>query len=84
MVHLPGSGEVPYVEVASVKDYPGSWAEYRVFDGLVLQVHRRISTPDALAWTERTRGMFGGTYADYARGRLRDRCFAIDTSAATG
>lgn len=84
VVHLPGSGEVPYVEVASVKDYPGSWAEYRVYDGLVLQVHRRISTPDALAWTERTRNMFGGTYADYARGRLRDRCFAIDTSAANG
>ena len=81
VVHLPGSGQVPYVEVASVKDFPGSWAEYRVFDGLVLQVHRRISTPDALAWTERTRGMFGGTYPAYSRGRLHDRCFAIDTSA---
>lgn len=77
VVQLPGSGDVPYVEVACVKDYPGSWAEYRVYEGLVLQVHRRISTPAALAWSERTRGMFGGTYAAYARGRLAERCFAI-------
>ena len=84
VVTLPDAPGVPFVEVACVKDYPGSWAEYRVFDGLVLQVHRRISTPEALAWTERTRGMFGGTYPQYARGRLADRCFAIDTSAVTG
>ena len=77
VVHLPGAGDVPFAEVACVKDYPGSWAEYRVYEGLVLQVHRRISTPEALAWTERTRGMFGGTYPEYARGRLRDRCFAM-------
>ena len=84
VVHLPAAGTAPFVEVACVKDYPGSWAEYRVYDGLVLQVHRRISSPDALAWTERTRGMFGGTYPAYARGRLADRCFAMDATAALG
>ncbi len=83
VVRLPGSGEVPFVEVASVKDFPGSWAEYRVYEDLVLQVHRRISTPEALAWTERTRGMFGGTYPGYSRGRLADRCFAMDARART-
>ncbi|MGH9157151.1 MAG: metallophosphoesterase family protein, partial [Acidimicrobiales bacterium] len=36
----PGTGEVPFVEVACVKDFPGSWAEYRVFEGGILQVHR--------------------------------------------
>ncbi len=81
VVVLPDAPGVPFVEVACVKDYPGSWAEYRVFDGLILQVHRRISAPAAVAWTERTRGMFGGTYPAYARGRLHERCFAIDTSA---
>ena len=35
-----------------MKDFPGSWAEYRVFEGGILQVHHRISTPDALAWTD--------------------------------
>lgn len=81
VVALPDAPGVPFVEVACVKDYPGSWAEYRVFDGMILQVHRRISAPAAVAWTERTRGMFGGTYPAYARGRLHERCFAIDTSA---
>ncbi|MEY2448190.1 MAG: 3,5-cyclic-AMP phosphodiesterase [Acidimicrobiaceae bacterium] len=71
------TGDVPWVEVACVKDFPGSWAEYRVFEGGILQVHRRISTPDALAWTEKTRGMFGGLYPDYAFGALSDRCFFI-------
>jgi 3',5'-cyclic AMP phosphodiesterase CpdA len=71
------TGEVPWVEVACVKDFPGAWAEYRVFEGGILQVHRRISTPDALSWTERTRAMFGGMYPAYAFGGLEDRCFPI-------
>ena len=71
------TGERPWVEVACVKDYPGTWAEYRVHEGGVLQVHRRISTPAALAWSERTRDMYAGTYAEYALGRLEDRCFAM-------
>jgi 3',5'-cyclic-AMP phosphodiesterase len=71
------TGDVPWVEVACVKDYPGSWAEYRVFEGGILQVHRRISTPEALRWSERTKAMYGGLYRDYAFGALEDRCFAI-------
>ncbi len=81
VVHLPGAGDVPFVEVASVKEFPGSWAEYRVFEGGVLQVHRRISTPEALAWTERTRHMYGGLYQGYALGHLHERCFALDAAA---
>lgn len=75
--HFSATGSVPWVEVACVKDFPGTWAEYRVFDGGILQVHRRISSPAALAWSERTRAMFGGVYGDYALGRLEDRCFEI-------
>ncbi len=67
----------PFVEVACVKDYPGTWAEYRVFDGGILQIHRRISTPEALAWSERVRDMYEGAYAPYALGHLDDRCFLI-------
>jgi 3',5'-cyclic-AMP phosphodiesterase len=74
---FPATGDTPWVEVACVKDYPGAWAEYRVFEGGVLQIHRRISTPAALDWTERTRVMFGGLYPSYAFGRLEDRCFPI-------
>ena len=71
------TGERPWVEVACVKDYPGTWAEYRVFEGGVLQVHRRISTPEALDWTEKTRHMYEDTYGPYAFGELEDRCFAM-------
>lgn len=71
------TGVVPFVEVASVKDFPGSWAEYRVFERGVLQIHRRVSDPEALAWTERTRAMYGGQYDRYSFGELSDRCFAI-------
>jgi len=71
------TGDVPFAEVACVKDYPGGWAEYRIFEGGILQVFRRISAPDALAWTERTKSLFAGLYHDYAFGRLDDRCFAL-------
>ncbi len=68
--------DVPIVEIACVKDYPGAWAEYRVYEGGYTQVTRRVSAPDAMSWTERTRAMFVGLYRDYALGGLGDRCFA--------
>ncbi|MDZ7679936.1 MAG: metallophosphoesterase [Acidimicrobiales bacterium] len=73
------TGDLPWVEVACVKDFPGSWAEYRVFEGGVLQVHRRISAPEALEWSETCRGLYEGLidYPSYALGELSDRCFAI-------
>jgi Icc protein len=74
---IRATGDRPWVEVACVKDYPGTWAEYRVHERGVLQVHRRISTPEALAWSEQTRQMYAGTYADYALGSLEERCFAM-------
>jgi 3',5'-cyclic-AMP phosphodiesterase len=66
---------VPIVEIACVKDYPGAWAEYRVFEGGYMQLTRRIGAPGAMAWTEKTRGMYAGLYRDYALGSLTDRCF---------
>jgi 3',5'-cyclic-AMP phosphodiesterase len=72
--------EIPWVEVACVKDFPGAWAEYRVYEGGVLQVFHRISTPEALLWTEQTRHMFGGMYFGYAFGELSERCFAIPST----
>jgi 3',5'-cyclic-AMP phosphodiesterase len=71
------TGDVPWVEVACVKDFPGAWAEYRVYEGGILQVHRRASAPDAVAWADKTRAMYGGVYAEYAFGGPDDRCFAI-------
>ena len=75
--HVDATGGIPWVEVSATKDFPGGWAEYRVFEGGVLQVFHRISTPEALAWSERTRAMFGGLYPAYSFGALEERCFAV-------
>ena len=77
---IPEVGRAPFVEVSCVKDFPGAWAEYKVFDGGILQVLHRIAMPDALAWSEPTRAMYGGAYAEYALGKISDRNFLIDTA----
>lgn len=71
------TGDVPFVEVSCVKDYPGAWAEYRVHEGGVVQVFRRISSPDALAWSEQTRDMYAGTYHDLCFGAVEERNFVL-------
>lgn len=67
---------VPFVEVACTKDYPGAWAEYRVYEGGYTQVVRRVLAPDAFDWAETTRHMFLGVYGELARGPLDARCFS--------
>ena len=74
---LPATGDVPWAEVGATKDYPGVWAEYRIHEDGVAQVVHRISAPEALAWTDRTREMFGGLYPSYSFGTLADRCFVL-------
>ena len=72
--------QVPSIEVGCTKDFPGTWAEYRVYEGGIMQVVHRMSTPDALAWSESCRGLyadFGTDYATYALGDLHDRCFVL-------
>ncbi|MCU1500671.1 MAG: hypothetical protein JWM12_25 [Ilumatobacteraceae bacterium] len=71
---------IPSIEVGCVKDFPGTWAEYRVHEGGVMQVAHRISSPGALSWSERCRHLyadFGMDYEAYALGELSDRCFTI-------
>jgi 3',5'-cyclic-AMP phosphodiesterase len=73
-------GGVPSIEVGCVKDFPGTWAEYRVYDGGILQIAHRVSSPEALAWSEACRVLYadyGVDYARYAMGRLEQRCFEI-------
>jgi len=65
----------PMVEVACGKDYPGAWAEYRVYEGGYTQVMRRIAEPAALEWSERCRHMIQGIYRDLVLGSIDDRCF---------
>jgi len=76
--HMPCG--VPSIEIGCVKDFPGTWAEYRVYDGGITQVVHRISTREALSWSERCRHLysdFGVDYETYALGALEDRCCNI-------
>jgi 3',5'-cyclic AMP phosphodiesterase CpdA len=77
---MVNADDVPTIEVGCVKDFPGTWAEYRVYDTGVMQVVHRISTAEALSWSERCRHLysdFGIDYETYALGRLEDRCFIL-------
>ena len=78
--HFTATRDVPWVEVAAVKEFPGVWAEYRVYEGGITQVTHRISHPEALDWTEKTRHLYEGLFEDYAFGRLEDRCFVVCTT----
>ena len=76
----PMSCGVPSIEVGCVKDFPGTWAEYRVYEGGIMQVVHRMSSSAALSWSERCRHLmkdFGIDYETYALGTLEDRCFNI-------
>ena len=47
----------PSIEIGCTKDFPGTWAEYRVHEDGIMQVVHRMSTADALAWSESCRGL---------------------------
>lgn len=70
-------GPVELTEVGSTKDYPGVWAGYKVFEGGMIQVVRRIGRPDVIGWTEQTRRAVNGQWGRWSPGRLEDRCFAM-------
>jgi len=72
----PESGGVPFIEVNCVKDYPGGFAHYRLFDdGTFRQEVRRTSSQRALAHSTRCRDFFAGGYRRFALGNLADRSF---------
>ena len=72
----PASGSIPFVEVNCVKDYPGGFAHYRLFDdGHFRQEVRRTSSTRALAHSTRCGRFFRGGYRDFALGGLESRSF---------
>lgn len=72
--------EIPSIEVGCTKDFPGTWAEHRVFESGVMHLIHRIGGDAALRWSESCRGLyadFGIDYSSRALGELADRCFVI-------
>jgi len=67
---------IPYIEVHCVKDYPGGWAHYRLFDdGHFRQEVRRTPSERALEHSTRCRDFFRGRYRDFSLGTLDARSF---------
>jgi 3',5'-cyclic-AMP phosphodiesterase len=68
-------GPLVVTEVGSTKDYPGVWAGYAVHEGGIRQVVRRVTDPEAMAWTDSTARALGGLWGPWAAGRTANRCF---------
>jgi hypothetical protein len=62
-------------EVGSPQDFPGTWTGYVVHEGGIRQVVRRVAAPEAMAWTESTKGCFAGLWGRWSPGTLPQRCF---------
>ena len=69
-------GPLVVTEVGSPQDFPGTWAGYVVHEGGIRQVVRRVAAPEAVAWTESTKGCFAGLWGRWAPGTLEQRCFS--------
>ena len=79
-VRMMNESRIPTIEIGCTKDFPGTWAEYRVYEGGVMQVVHRMSSPEALDWSESCRTLYaadGVDYATYALGPLHERCFNV-------
>jgi 3',5'-cyclic-AMP phosphodiesterase len=71
-------GPISITEVGSTKDYPGVWAGYKVYESGLVQMVRRTSRQDVIAWTEATRRAMNGQWSRWSPGQLEDRCFKVD------
>ena len=72
----PAAGSVPFVEINCVKDYPGGFGHYRLYDdGSFRQEVRRTSRARSLAHSTRCSGFFKGGYRRFALGSLEERSF---------
>ena len=67
------TGSVPYFEGGAVKEYPGGYTVVRLFEGGFMANFWKTSTPEARAWSERSRGEYLGFAPDYQLGSLTDR-----------
>ena len=77
---MMNESRIPTIEIGCTKDFPGTWAEYRVYEGGVMQVVHRMSSPEALDWSESCRTLYaadGVDYENYALGSLQERCFNV-------
>jgi hypothetical protein len=75
------TGDVPYFEGGAVKEYPGGYTIVRLFEGGYIVNFYKSSTPEARAWSERSRGEYLGLYPYYTLGELGDRNWVYEIDA---
>lgn len=75
------TGAVPYFEGGAVKEYPGGYTVVRLFEGGYMVNFWKTSSPEARAWSERSRGEYLGLGPMYQLGGLRERNWTYDVDA---
>lgn len=65
--------DVDFLEVASVKEYPGGYSLLRLYEGGYLISFYKTRTPAARRWSALTRGEYFGLLPAYTLGSLTDR-----------
>lgn len=70
-------GPLLVTEVGSTKDWPGTWAGYRIYERGIYQTVRRVAAPAAIAWTEHSRRALFGLWSGWSPGQLDERCVAL-------
>lgn len=75
------TGSVPFFEGAAVKEYPGGYTVVRLYETGYLVNFYKTASPEARAWSERSRGEYLGLYPYYTLGQLGDRNWSYDVDA---
>ena len=75
------TGNVPYFEGASTKEYPGGYTVVRLFEQGYMVNFWKTATREALAWSERSRGEYLGLYPYYTLGGFADRNWTFEVDA---
>lgn len=75
------TGDLPFFEGGAVKEYPGGYTVVRLYETGYLVNFYKTASPEARAWSERSRGEYLGLYPYYTLGGLGDRNWSYDVDA---
>lgn len=73
---------VAFLEVASIKEYPGGYSIVRVFEGGCMATFHRNKTPEALQWSEASSRQTFGLQPAVTLGAVADRSFTLNRKFA--
>jgi len=75
------TGTLPYFEGGAVKEYPGGYTVVRLFERGYLVNFYKTRSPEARAWSERSRGEYFGLAPMQQLGGLHERNWSYDVDA---